>query len=237
MKNAQGHPNLEEALVELEQLREENTKLRRLQYDKVTDLYCRAVFEEHATHLLDTASQNNKTVAYLEIDLDHFKLINDTYGHPTGDAALAHVARLLKENIRTTPSAPAYERRCGSLDEIPDIMGHTNEETVEIGRVGGEEFGIALYGPDAREAEEIAERLHNALRSTPFTAANNKPIPLTMSIGIATTETAMSWNDLYQGADQALYRAKQNGRNRTELFRAGIPCSDHYTTDAVPLHS
>lgn len=193
-----------------------------LQHDEMTGLYQRAPFVAKTKEMLDYARDNDTRVGYLLIDLDHFKNINDTYGHAAGDAAIAHVAHTLRDNVRNTYSAPANEQRSQSNSGASDLVGRLQEETVELGRVGGDELGIALYNVTAEQAYAVAERLHQALRENPL-VYNGNNIPLTMSVGLAvTTETATTWDDMYHGADQALYRAKRNGRNRTDISPHGL---------------
>jgi len=188
----------------------------------MTGLYQRAPFIAKTNEMLACARQHNTQVGYALVDLDRFKDINDTYGHQAGDAALAYTAKMLKNNVRTIPSLPVPERRYQSNDGASDLVGKITEETVELGRVGGDELGIALYGVSAEQAWAVAERLHKALREKPF-VYNGTTVPLSVSIGIAaTTETMTTWDDLYHGADEALYRAKRSGRNRTELFTQGV---------------
>lgn len=193
-----------------------------LEHDKMTGLYRRETFQDKMDEMLTTARDNDTSVGYLLIDLDHFKNINDTYGHAAGDAAIAHVAQTLRDNVRTNYTDSTTERRSQSNSGASDIVGRIQEETVELGRVGGDELGIALYNVDAQQTYAVAERLHQALRENPL-VYNGKDIPLTMSIGAAvTTATATTWDDLYHGADQALYRAKRNGRNRTDISPHGL---------------
>lgn len=191
--------------------------IERLERDSRTGLYRSEIFDAKLDKMLATAAGEGKTVAYLQCDLDHFKRVNDTYGHETGHKVLRHVADVLTRFVRTTPATPPYERRHETNDGVDDMVTQATEETVEIGRVGGEEFGIALYGLNARQAYQVAERVRTALQQTPY-IRDGLSVKLTMSIGVATTETATTRDDLYHGADAALYRAKHNGRNRTELF-------------------
>ncbi|HEX9727081.1 MAG TPA: GGDEF domain-containing protein [Gemmatimonadales bacterium] len=132
------------------------------------------------------------TAALLYLDLDRFKLLNDTHGHIAGDAALQHLARLLRRGLR--------ER---------DVAA----------RMGGEEF--ALWLPDIARAEaiDVAERVRATVEGAPVNW-NGKAIPFTCSIGVATMpETTTAAANLYAAADAALYRAKEGGRNKVELAR------------------
>jgi len=131
----------------------------------------------------------DQPVAVLMLDLDHFKRVNDIYGHATGDAVLRHFAALLRDEARKI-----------------DIGG----------RVGGEEFAIILPGADPAAARVFAERLRHKVAITPF-VRDGQSITVTVSIGIAAMNpTDASVDAALDRADEALYRAKQGGRNRVE---------------------
>ncbi len=133
----------------------------------------------------------NTPLSISMIDLDHFKRINDTYGHSAGDQVLRFVAMQLRDHIR-----------------LPDI----------IGRYGGEEFLVLLPNSMATAAGEQAARLCQHIRSTPV-LLNDREIRLTVSIGVAQYHAGQDdWQTLLQRADQALYRAKQDGRDRWILL-------------------
>jgi diguanylate cyclase (GGDEF)-like protein len=126
----------------------------------------------------------------LMLDLDLFKQINDTHGHATGDAVLKHFAQLVRNALRKIDTA---------------------------GRVGGEEFAIILPGTDSAGAQRFAERLRKVVASMPL-VQGGKTISLTVSIGIATMGPPDSnGEETLLRSDEALYRAKENGRNRVEL--------------------
>lgn len=127
------------------------------------------------------------------VDLDHFKRLNDTLGHAAGDAALRHVADLFRRALRE-----------GDL----------------AARVGGEEFALWLPGADAPTALEVAERVRAAVEETPFEWTGRR-VPITCSIGVASTESPQAVWNLVTTADAALYRAKRAGRNRVEVV-AGV---------------
>ncbi|WP_052452093.1 diguanylate cyclase [Noviherbaspirillum autotrophicum] len=125
----------------------------------------------------------------LMLDLDHFKRINDGYGHAAGDAVLRHVTRLMRDSLRKNDMA---------------------------GRLGGEEFALILPGADAAGARAFAERLRQRVADTPV-VHEGRPIVATISIGIAALEPGdASAGAAISRADAALYRAKGNGRNRVE---------------------
>lgn len=128
--------------------------------------------------------------AVLMLDLDHFKRINDTHGHATGDALLKHFAALVESELRKIDTA---------------------------GRVGGEEFAIILPGATPDEARVLAERLRTKVENHPLTR-DGQAIGVSVSIGITAMKTSDSSPDTALiRADQALYRAKANGRNRVEV--------------------
>ena len=127
-------------------------------------------------------------VTALVFDLDRFKAINDQHGHATGDAVLQVFAKVARETLRAT-----------------DI----------VGRLGGEEF-VALLPSTALEAAVAAERVRAALAATSI-VTNGRSIAATVSIGIASGPPTAAIDMLIARADQALYRAKENGRNRVEV--------------------
>jgi diguanylate cyclase (GGDEF)-like protein len=154
--------------------------------DPLTGLHNRRGFEEAFT--LITAREG----ALVYCDLDRFKSLNDTLGHPAGDAALVHFARIIREQIRTGDVA---------------------------GRIGGEEFAVWLPETSLELGARIAERIRLKLGSTPWDW-QGRAWPLSASFGVAgCPETSSSLDNLPAQADSALYAAKRGGRNRVE--RAG----------------
>ncbi len=151
-------------------------------HDGLTGLLNRRTFEE-VIKQIDTA----KAAALLMLDIDHFKKINDTYGHPAGDAVLEATAAALKEAC-------------------------TGKETVA--RVGGEEFAVIIRDVDMDEAMEMAERIRTAVESLEVYVGDDV-LTLTTSIGVAGYPfQAQSTEDLYKLADEHLYIAKKLGRNQ-----------------------
>lgn len=138
------------------------------------------------------ANTNHTPLSVLLLDVDHFKRINDTHGHPVGDEVLRQVAEAVTENVR--PSDFVF-------------------------RYGGEEFLIVLVETHLHQAATIAERMRLALAAKPITAAGLAPFNVTASIGVAEHRGHPDENYLVKAADDALYRAKQNGRNRVEQDR------------------
>ena len=122
------------------------------------------------------------------LDLDHFKRVNDTWGHPAGDAVLRHVATLASTTVRST-----------------DL----------VGRLGGEEFIVLLPNTSAEAGRRLAEKLRQRLE-TSIVQWEGTRIPVTASMGLSNTtvEEKRDFDHLYTEADKALYLAKQRGRNR-----------------------
>lgn len=135
------------------------------------------------------AAHNPRNGALLVIDADHFKRINDKFGHDKGDEALRLIAKTIKATLRNI-----------------DL----------VGRIGGEEFGVFLPGCDPGQTRSVAERIRLAVNDAPF-APDGLPTRLSVSVGGASYESPISLGDLYRAADQRLYAAKRLGRNRVEL--------------------
>lgn len=159
------------------------------QTDHLTGLANRRAFD---ARLKDTSQKDDALLAVILFDIDHFKRINDTYGHPAGDRLLQTLAA-----------------RC--------IAQMRNGE--RIARIGGEEFAIQLCIDSGRTALQLAERLRTAIDKTPFDIGLEQPIHVTASFGVALTKAAHAADidALMERADNALYRAKRDGRNRCAL--------------------
>ena len=184
------------------------------QLDDLTGVYVRKAFSRKVDEMLTKAKEKGTDVGYLLIDFDDFKPVNTKYTQAGGDQMLTHVANVLRKNIRAYTNNPNQERRRGSLDGANDLVGIINEESVEIGRVGGDEFAVALYGVTATQAYDIAERLRQAVANSPCTI-NGDTVYLTMSIGVATTAvTEATHDDLYGCAATALDSAKKGNERK-----------------------
>ncbi|WP_243434521.1 diguanylate cyclase [Pseudomonas sp. 30_B] len=158
--------------------------------DPLTGLQNRHAFVKRGVSLLKSAQRHQRRCSALMLDIDHFKRINDTYGHAFGDAVLKAVAGELSQGLR----------------EI-DLLG----------RLGGEEFAAILPETAPEQALQVAERLRNAVQALSFSTEDNSRLRLTMSIGVAECLPGeVRLEDLLARADRALYRAKAGGRNRTE---------------------
>jgi diguanylate cyclase (GGDEF)-like protein len=158
--------------------------------DALTRLYNRRHFEERLREASAHCLRHREPLAVVVVDLDHFKSINDTHGHDSGDRVLVHVADIMRSVFRA-------------------------EDTVF--RYGGEEF-VLLLRCDARNAARATERLRQALRATAIRLAGEDRV-VTFSAGIAAAAEANGFRveDLVARADEALYRAKRAGRDRTAL--------------------
>lgn len=174
-----------------EQKRLENDLRKMATTDSLTGLFNRRHFWELSERELARARRAPHPVSVLMIDLDHFKSVNDRYGHEVGDRVLKHVAELGIMNLR----------------EI-DIMG----------RIGGEEFVVLLPNTRLSEAMMVAERLREAV-SHKETLTDRGPVSINISVGVTETGEAMEdLETLLKQADDALYAAKQQGRNRVVPF-------------------
>ena len=156
--------------------------------DGLTGLWNRAAFLEIFKQELSRAERANASTGLLLLDLDHFKRINDSYGHLAGDAVLREMALRFKQNVRS------YDF---------------------VGRYGGEEFLIALPGCDRAQLRKRAEGIRKAISDEPVRVCKVE-IPVTVSIGAVVASTgAISILDVLRVADRALYKAKNAGRNRS----------------------
>jgi diguanylate cyclase (GGDEF)-like protein len=154
--------------------------------DELTKLPNRRALAQRFLQEMQRARRHHKAIAFLMIDLDHFKQVNDSYGHLNGDAVLAELASLLTAAAR---------------------------ESDVCARYGGEEFGIILHETTETGARTLAERIRAKVAAATFPGG----LKLTISIGIAATAEPALFTSLMERADQALYAAKQNGRNQVRV--------------------
>ncbi|HJZ83983.1 MAG TPA: diguanylate cyclase [Polyangia bacterium] len=171
----------------------ENAKMYRLMEemattDGLTGLYNHRTFQERIAMMLDRSERLDKKCSLILCDIDHFKSINDTYGHPVGDVVLRRVAQLLASSVRKI-----------------DL----------VARYGGEEFALVLEETYARGARELAERVRLEVAKQQFTS-DQGGFQITLSLGIASyPDDGRDKQILIEKADQALYTAKRSGRNRS----------------------
>lgn len=156
--------------------------------DDMTGLYNRRYFDRHLGVMLSKAQGQDRDMALMILDIDHFKSVNDSYGHDIGDAVLKEFAARLKRNIRGVDLA------C---------------------RFGGEEFVVLMPDTDYVQAELVAERVRQAISERVFEVNAGRPLSVTVSAGVTLNENAADTPEsLIKRADVALYRAKREGRNR-----------------------
>ncbi len=182
-----------EIAVAQQQLQEAQIQLLELsRTDGLTSLWGRAYWEERLREEWRRARRNSNLASLVLFDIDHFKNVNDRYGHPVGDEAIRAVARVVRSCARDI-----------------DICG----------RYGGEEFGVILPETNAQGAFAFCERLRKRVAQEPI-AAGDAVLNLTISLGIAELNAQLGdsaeWIAI---ADQALYRAKEGGRNRTCIYQ------------------
>lgn len=162
--------------------------------DALTSLHNRRYLESHLETLTQQAHLRGKPLTLMMLDLDFFKSINDGYGHESGDDVLREFALRVRKSIRGIDLACRY---------------------------GGEEFVVVMPEADLGVAAMVGERLRRAVASEPFTIDRGaKRVEVTISVGVATLECGESVADLLKRSDQALYRAKRDGRNRVVLAAA-----------------
>lgn len=168
-------------------------KLRYLaQYDALTGLLNKQAFYEKAHALLIRPCVGRLPISVLVLDIDHFKPVNDNFGHAAGDQVLHVLTQRLQEELRDSDLA---------------------------GRLGGEEFGVVLTDCSPTQALNIAERIRSRIARGSLDIMNDKSLHLTVSIGIACHQHGSPvLKDLLRKADKALYRAKRNGRNRSHIY-------------------
>ncbi len=175
------------------------TGLQAAVFDPLTGLYNRRYAMPHLERIAEHACATGRSFAVMAADLDHFKRINDIYGHASGDAVLVEVGRRLRRALRSTDM---------------------------VARTGGEEFMVIMPGTTLPEAQIAALRICGDISSTPFTVpGSNAPVNVTISIGMAIggahstapEQTDKSGTALLEEADRALYAAKGRGRNQVKL--------------------
>ena len=196
--------NEQEALRQrMEQLESENILLKerikhlesQLGIDQLTGTSNRSVFENELEHFLKiirgeteehrAPAERLTEVSLIFVDLDHFKQINDTYGHPAGDEVLRRVSAFLMNSVRET-----------------DI----------VARVGGEEFVVLMPGADESVAARDADTFRMKISQMEF--EKHPKLRVTASFGVSSSKSSQSAKDLYEKADKALYEAKRAGRNQ-----------------------
>jgi diguanylate cyclase (GGDEF)-like protein len=155
--------------------------------DALTGLHNRVWFEEVFPKQLDLCERTGQYASLMMVDIDHFKKVNDQYGHTCGDDALRHIGLLLRRNLRATDLCARY---------------------------GGEEMIVLMPGSEVSQAKLTADRLRENIAATPMHLPDGRQVELRVSGGIAQWLPGTRLVDLIRSADQALYRAKEGGRNQ-----------------------
>ncbi len=180
-----------ESIVEerTEELKEKNDALERLvSRDALTGAFSRRHIIEALEALFNRNSIENKSLSMIAFDLDHFKTVNDTYGHPMGDRVLVEISK----KINVLIASRGYK----------------------LGRIGGEEFIVLLPDTSLNDAVEVAEQIRGAVKSIEFKSGEN-PFSITCSLGVVTQNAQMeNYDTMMIHADQLLYKAKDSGRDR-----------------------
>lgn len=162
-------------------------------HDSLTDLANRREFERRLAHALQDAKETGRHHVLLYLDLDQFKIVNDTSGHVAGDELLRQISKILNRHIRSDDT---------------------------LARLGGDEFGVLLRGCDASHARRVAETLCEEVREYRF-VWNSKPSSVSLSVGMVVINSAYnSISELLSHADLACYAAKDRGRNNVQLYQS-----------------
>lgn len=159
--------------------------------DPLTSLFNRRYFEDEVNKRIALARSTQAQYSVLMIDADHFKRVNDTYGHKTGDKVLIELSATTERSLRQ--------------DDI-------------VARYGGEEFVVFLPDLSAEEAKVVADRLRETISKIVVYSDQGAQVTFTVSIGISSSLISDNIDTLIKTSDEALYRAKENGRNRCEIF-------------------
>jgi diguanylate cyclase (GGDEF)-like protein len=173
--------------------------VRRAKRDGLTGLLLKKELLRDMREELSRALASGRGLALLMVDIDHFKAVNDTHGHLTGDAVLKCVAGCLVSQVRACDRAYRY---------------------------GGEEMAVLLPAADEAAAGRTAERLRRAVAALELTSEAGQPVPVRISVGLAELgegESAIDVQEMISRADQALYFSKESGRNRTSVWRPAGP--------------
>lgn len=173
----------------------ENSRLYRMAtLDRMTGLYVHHYFQERLAEEIKRSERSQSPLTLIMADLDNFKIINDTYGHQSGDIILKDIAKIIHSNIRSFDIAARY---------------------------GGEEFAVILTDTSIEAAHHIAERLRKKVENAVFSGAS-VPLKITISIGIAqfNDENDRNKDDLIRKADKALYEAKNSGKNLVVIHKS-----------------
>ena len=171
----------------------EESLIRQAQTDSLTGILNRRYFEERAGIELNRCFRNNRPVSFLMLDIDHFKQVNDTYGHEAGDKVLMFFCKIINSLVR-----------------VYDVFG----------RIGGEEFGLFMPETDSVISYKISERIRKAIEANSL-SFEGKEIKFTVSIGLTGFKSdgnEIKLSELIRQGDKALYWAKNDGRNQVKIY-------------------
>lgn len=179
---------LQKVMKENEELKGENKILKKnIRIDPLTQLYNRQFMDEYLKEEINRSERYCQSFSMLIVDIDHFKKVNDTFGHQAGDAVLRKVANMLKQHLRNC-----------------DL----------VFRYGGEEFLIALPSTNLSGAYITANKIRKVFEGEFFDAIQSN---ITVSIGVSERKSHESLDQLIYNVDMALYTAKKNGRNQVRI--------------------
>ncbi|WP_243368095.1 diguanylate cyclase [Fundidesulfovibrio soli] len=180
---------LQEAMANLREAEAELTI--RADTDMLTGLYNRRRFSEIVNSEITRALRYERPLSLILMDMDHFKLVNDTWGHPVGDEVLREVSGRVRRSARSNDF---------------------------VARLGGEEFAVLLPETTLEDAVALAERIRQAVSCRPAHMVGAQAVSCTLSLGVAEVcPSIQDFSSLYKAVDEALYRAKKQGRNRTAV--------------------
>ena len=183
-----------------EQLVKANQALQiRASHDALTGILNRGAILDVLLNEFARSRRDRKPVGVILADIDHFKKVNDTHGHTTGDVVLRQTAQTIRSVIRSYDS---------------------------VGRYGGEEFLIVVPGCDVNLSKQKAEQIRLAMSAAPIQTAANGAVTVTLSLGVVSACAPDNGQEVLEAADRALYQAKREGRNRVEsgiLQKGGVP--------------
>ncbi|MFH0804455.1 MAG: GGDEF domain-containing protein [Candidatus Zambryskibacteria bacterium] len=190
----------EELVARIAELESQIQSLERdLIHDNLTELKTRNFFEEASKIYLDMIGNLGvgkrkqwlgfKNISFLFLDIDHFKNVNDTYGHKVGDIVLKKVAEVIRQSVR---------------------VGDT------VARWGGEEIVLSLLGADLHDAGAKAEAIRKKVEELTFVGVPE--LKVTVSIGVVSSEISSNFEELMKDADEALYQSKNTGRNKVTIY-------------------
>jgi diguanylate cyclase (GGDEF)-like protein len=163
--------------------------------DGLTGLYNARFFQEALSRELERVKRTGRNLSLILFDADRFKRVNDHYGHPMGDQVLQHISRIGRSVLR------GY-----------DVLA----------RYGGEEFIALLTDTNSSQAMLLGERLRKIVEQRPFVTEEGEVIKVTVSVGVAQARVPFDPKEVISQADQALYRAKETGRNRVILYKSSL---------------